>query len=300
VALLIFETKKAQKILLRISTDLDVEQYILRFVCRNYSVPDNGGPIQVAKCDGCHVFVWKFGNATACSQVLSDDVKLIKSVKIIEGDSMSRGKLSYSYFTLKVGKVPNENDVYPNNVLESKRVDAFSTSLQKAGYIVHTANSRSHYCEFSGGGDIYIENAVEVPLVFKSVQLANDVETDDVNDAAKLSPTHPGTQKLAQLSIEGKRGAVSVSAGIGQLWANMMLICVERFVDSCENFKKEDLISIQQLTGYGILCCGDGTIAAYKLEINFNVKNSIIQKIEPSTYNRVKAAKLMDYVIECF
>lgn len=99
MALFIFETKKAQKILLRISTDLDVEQYILRFVCRNHSVPDNGGPIQVAKCDGCHVFVWKFGNATACSQVLSDDVKLIKSVKIIEGDYVKREIKLFIFYT---------------------------------------------------------------------------------------------------------------------------------------------------------------------------------------------------------
>ena len=115
--------------------------------------------------------------------------------------------------------------------------------------------------------------------MFKSLQLADEsdggdqtIDDDDsnyVNEAAKSSPTNPGTQKLAQLTIEGKWVTPDDSCAIGQLWANMMLNCVHKFIESIDqNFIIEDLISIQYLTGYGILCCQDATVAAYKLEIN--------------------------------
>ena len=310
MVLFIFETEKAQKILLRIlpkmprTPEFDV-QYLLQAVRRNYSVPDKGSACQVAEYDDCRVFVWVFEKATCCSEVKKNDVKITKSKKIIEGEPTSGGKISYPYFTLKFGLEPHVNDTFPCDKLENDRLDAISTSLQQQGHIVHYFGKiQSHYCEFTGGGDIYIENTVEGPLVFKSQQLPDDDEADDVNksDDVNLSPTNSGT---AQLSIEGKRGIVAVSAVIGQLWANMMLICVHRFVQSCDpelekGFNKEDLISIQQLTGYGIFCSGDGTIGAYELEITFNGKNTMIEKVKPTTYNRIRAAKLMDYMLEYY
>lgn len=49
---------------------------------------------------------------------------------------------------------------------------------------------------FQVGGDIYIENEVEEPLVFQSVQVADDVDETRVAETAKnLSPTSAGTQK---------------------------------------------------------------------------------------------------------
>ena len=300
MVLFIFETKKAQKILLRISPEMfrtpkvDVK-YFLRAV---RSVPDKGSLHEVANYDDFRVFVWVFEKATPCSEVKKNDVEITKLEKIIEGEPKSGGKISYPYFTLKLGLEPHVNVTYPCDRLEHERVEAISTSLQQQGHIVHNIRKiQNHYCEFTGGGDIYIEN-VEGPLVFKSPD-------DDDDEAANLSPTKSGTQKLAQLSMEGKRGIVDVSAVIGQLWANMMLICVHRFVQSCDPelgkcFSKEDLISIQQLTGYGIFCSGDGTIGAYKLEIAFNGKNTMIEKIKPTTYSRIRAAKLMDYMLEYY
>lgn len=86
----------------------------------------------------------------------------------------------------------------------------------------------------------------------------------------------------------------------------MILICVEKFVECCDEqnhwkkFKKEEFISIKKLTGFGILCCGDGSVAGYKLEVTFNEGNSIIEKLKPDTYNRTKAARLIDYMLEYY
>ena len=143
------------------------EQYLLRTVRRNYSVPDNGGPKELAKYDNCRVFVWKFEQVSTCSQVTKDDVKLTTSKKLIEGEPTSGGKISYPYFTLKYDLKPHVNDTFLGKKYESERVDTFSTSLQNEWHIVHYIEKiQSHYCEFSGGGDIYIENNVEEPLLF--------------------------------------------------------------------------------------------------------------------------------------
>ena len=299
MVLFIFETAKAQKILLRMSPKMPGtpnfdEQYLLRYVRRNYSVPNKGSACEVAEYDDCRVFVWVFEKATACSEVKKNDVKITRLQKIIKGEPMSGGKISYPYFTLKLGLEPHVKHTFPSNMYEQDRLNAISKSLQQHGHMVnYFGKIQSRYCEFTGGGDIYIENEVEGPLVFKLQQSPDDDEADDLdnksddvknsNKAVNVSPTNPGTQKLAQLSVEEKRGTVDVSAVTGQLWANMMLICVKRFVESCNpelgnHFSKEDLISIQQLTVYGIFCCEDGTIGAYKLEITFNVMNTMIEK----------------------
>ena len=151
MVLFIFETKKAQKILLRISPKmfrtpkLDVK-YLLRAV---RSVPDKGSLLQVAKYDDFRVFVWVFEKATPCSEVKKNDVEITELEKIIEGEPKSGGKISYPYFTLKLGLEPHVNDTFPCDRLEHERVDAISSSLQQQGHIVHNIGKiQNHYCEF--------------------------------------------------------------------------------------------------------------------------------------------------------
>jgi len=49
-----------------------------------------------------------------------------------------------------------------------------------------------------------------------------------------------------------------------------------------------------------VLCLGNGGLAGYKLEIEFNALNHYITKIEPGIYSRIRAAKLIDLFIERF
>jgi len=102
---------------------------------------------------------------------------------------MSGGKISYPYFTLKFGLEPHV-DTFPSNMYEQDRLNAISNSLQQHGHTVNNFEKiQSRYCEFTGGGDIYIENKVEGPLVFKLQQLPDDDEADDLNNKSDMLMT---------------------------------------------------------------------------------------------------------------
>ena len=264
---------------------------------RHWKLPDN--------YDDFHVFIWTFKKCIPCSDTKKDHF-MFKELRENSGkpDSKTDGKIGYPYFTLEQGMEPNEDDKYIV-APEKDRVNALSQSLQSYGYIVLQAGGDlSHYCEFSGGGDIYIVNEVEEPFIFQSTQLTDEV--DENGEVTNLSPITDGTQKLTSLSIEGKRGSLgNIESGVCQLWANMMILCVEKFVKCCDqrhkkNCKKEELISCKTLTGYGILCCGDGGMGGYKLEIDFNKRNTMIEKVKATTYSRIMASKWIDHMLEYF
>ena len=66
---------------------------------------------------------------------------------------------------------------YPD-VTENRRVEAQRTSLQDHKYCVERLDSTKtshHYCEFSGGGDLFVTKEVKLPLVF----LVPSAFTDD-------------------------------------------------------------------------------------------------------------------------
>ena len=159
--------------------------------------------------------------------------------------------------------------------------------------------SSHHFCEFSGGGDIYIIKPS--PLVFQSAVQAGGGSAEQ----SPVSPIGDEINKMPSLTIEGKRGTVSSIKDVAhQLWANMLVVCVQMFVDRCKpdghlkKFMKDELIGLKVLTGYGVACIGDGSVAAYKLEITFNGAMSIINKLPASTHDRPKAARLIDRVLE--
>ena len=312
MVLFIFETKKAQKILLKIerkpstACDFDVG-YLLKYVQKidNISIPKSGNIVEIGKCDDLRVFIWKFKNCVACSKATHKDFRMVKqSQKKIEGMPNSKGRISYPYFTLKLNQDLSEDDTYPSPEFERIRVDMFSTSLQLHGYVVHQCGAAGSYCfcEFSGGGDFYVAGQVAEPLVFQCMQNADD--DDNPRAANNLSPPTGGTQRFATLSIEGKVGSSNIKSVIYQLWANMIVITVDKFVQFClgygNGFTKTDLINILSLTAYGIACFGDGSVAAYKLEISFNNCNSITEKVEPSNYNKTVAARLIDSMLEYY
>jgi len=115
-------------------------------------------------------------------------------------------------------------------------------------------------------GDLYIINDVGESLVFLGGD--KNAEEEHRRGDADSSPTSTGTQKLAALTIEAKEETVHLPSKKYQLWANMTVVCVERFAFYCA--QHQNLKDIQVLTGYGALLCGDGSLSAYKLEMKFN------------------------------
>ena len=310
VVLFIFQTKMAHKILLKIPTPFNINKEFLLEYVRNMStisVPDNGSIVKLNKVEDLCVFIWEFEDYTVCSKATLSNFGWEPSQKILCGVPVSGGEISYPYYTLQLGKKLNERDEYPTPKFERMRLNMLSHSLQKNGFCVqHFGAGYFHYCEFSGGGDIYIENEVEEPLVFQLSQIKGNDDTFVAETGINVSPAYSGTQKLSALSVEGKRGRIdNLDDGVAQLWANMMVLSVERFLECCDQdfgkkFMKNDLINIQRIIGYGILCCGDGTTAGYKLEIIFNTGNFIVETIKPTSYNKTESARLMDNMLEYY
>ena len=92
-------------------------------------------------------------------------------------------------------------------------MEAFCNSLRSHNYSVNRCDSvktTNHYCEFSGGGDVYISKGdVSIPLVFVSPTIEELTEPDEessvVGGNVHVSPLTHRDSKLASLSIEGKK-----------------------------------------------------------------------------------------------
>ena len=65
--------------------------------------------------------------------------------------------------------------------------------------------------------------------------------------------------------------------------------------DSDNQFTKDDLLEIDELTGYGVACSRDGMIGVYKLEMKFGDVASFVTKLEIGYRDKLLAARLIDY-----
>lgn len=253
--------------------------------------------------DGFQVYMWVHERHTGCSSAKDKHFSQLKrsiDLDMEDPSPISKAKISYPFFTLTQGKDLHEGDQY-SSPAELSRVNALMLSLQINSYHVQIVGSNHDYCPFSGGGDIFIENGAKQSLIFQGD--VGDIGADgNFMVAENVSPTTKGTQKLAALCVEAKNENVKLDQKKHQLWANMTVLCVKKFAELCcgKKFSTKDLRDVKILTGYGVLCLGNGGLAGYKLEIEFNARNHVITKIEPGIYNRIRAAKLIDLFIERF
>ena len=327
--LFIFCTQRSKKILLKISivevlSDKSVtisdkhvinSKSLLAALPKSINFPENGQIHHISNVEGLRVLVWNFDVFTPCSQASEDDFSFVDTLdrpfKYQSSPRPPSGDISMPYFTLKQGQsifldeaklIFNETYFYPE-VSESLRVDALRRSLVHHKYVVKTikaSKSTNHYCEFSGGGDIYVYAAKSPPLVFVSPE---DAEEDEEEDAKcdesihKVSPVSKGGSKLYALSIEAKKAYANSLKLKHQLWADMIslavfnfMVAVDPYADICNRSTKQDLLQIDELTGYGVACAGDGLIGVYKLEMKFGNVTSLITKLEIGHRDRLLAA----------
>lgn len=133
MVLFIFEIKKALKILLRI-----LPQHITVLI-ENTSYELFVGIILFLTMDilpNVMVVVFLYGFLIMLSLALKSQ-RMMWCLLNQWRESTSGGKISYSYFTLEFDLEPNVKNTFPRYKLESDRVDAFSSSLQRQGHIVH-------------------------------------------------------------------------------------------------------------------------------------------------------------------
>lgn len=295
------------------------------------ALPDEGVIHHLATIEGVKVLVWKFTEFTPCSSASENNFKLVSTPKRYFDfkDPCPKGHISLPFFLIendedtifrdKTNKIVNELFMYPE-VSEDDRMNALYDSLHLHRYNVKRCKSTKtteHYCEFSGGGDIYICNKnISTPLVFTSptageTELAQPDEGSSVGGGGvKVSPVTYGTSKLSSLSIEGKKGSISSMKLKHQLWANMITVIIGNFIKAVNPpksqpvnqslFTKHDLFKLNEFTGYGVACSGDGMVGIYKAEIKFGKVTSFVTKLELGCRNRLLAASLIDFTLQYY
>lgn len=119
-------------------------------------------------------------------------------------------------------------------------------------------------------------------------------------DDQEISPKRKGTCTSTTLSVEGKGGNFDPVSLKYQLWANMVIASVSRFVKRIAVFNENDILTVDQIAGYGICYTGNGHVGFYKLEMRFNERTKIITKLAISHRSTVYAAVLVDYFLDYY
>ena len=145
---------------------------------------------------------------------------------------------------------------------------------------VKSSKTVEHFCEFSEGGDLCItptktkdtkDTSVAMVVVVPTDSPYENPSTDEEDPqppkSANLSPLVSGGVKLSMV-IEGKKDNFNLTKHKHQLWANMVVVVITEFTKTVKSFNKKVLLDLTVLTVYGMACGGDGTVGAYKLEID--------------------------------
>jgi len=146
------------------------------------------------------------------------------------------------------------------------------------------------YCQFSGGGDIFLDVKQQEILVVNRL-----IEGDDVEGFYLI---HDGTSLATTMSIEGKRGDFDYEKLKYRLFANIMRTSITKFVNEIQDYDEAAIQKVTQITGYGIPFIGFGNIGFYKLQIEFGKQTKFITKIQLNQYPQPYAAGLIDYLLE--
>ena len=239
------------------------------------------------------VFVFMFDGVTLCSTASNKDfagVRFPVSEFSLPQEGIDRN-VAWSFFTLKPEldytdfvdsdrKVVVKSFVYPipkNENMRMQRLQAAIVKHYNGEYDIEkvdTPRETDHFCQFSGGGDLCIYD-LQKPLVVQG----SIAEQDDEELDCKLSPVRKGTCK-STLSIEGKKDGCDHDKLQHQLWANMVITSVTKFINRIPSFSEENILAVENFTGYGIAYTGCGDFGFFKLEMEFGKQTQIIAKFK--------------------
>lgn len=296
------------------------------------SVPSTGGLCEVGIVDHIKVLMWEFQERQPCSNATEQHfVGVDETEKLYSVDNMNmrviKKNVSLSYFTLEIDELQNCNSLdesqrrtkvmyqFPDEN-EAKRVSALSHCLSVhlgRGYRIEKLDRKRathHFCQFSGGGDLCITKSLTGPPLIYTTEAETGYREDaepstSSNKSAEFSPPAVGSPKFTSLIIEGKKTNTPDDDFKHQLWANMIVITVGKFVDSISSkilqMTKKDLLEVKQLNAYGIACTGSGKVGMYKLQMNMiKGETKFIKKLSIGNHGQLNAAIIMDYGLEQF
>jgi len=97
-----------------------------------------------------------------------------------------------------------------------------------------SGNLAENYCEFCGGGDIYIEKRnTGAPLVVFSGE--KFFSGEELNDEEKGVPSPRNDDNVIGLTIKGKKDSCDTNSLLYQLFANTILTSIPSFIKSINN-----------------------------------------------------------------
>ena len=277
----------------------------------------------VAQTGKLAVFVFKFATMTPCSSASQSDFSRViflkegdpENKKLVLPELRIKRNVAWSFFTLEDtydhftddGRTVKPEFELPVVPYEEQRIKKLLDNI-KCEYNLNQPNpvakaekvepttQMDGYCQFSGGGDICVHGA-NVTLVVNG--LISEEEDEELSPN-KLSPVYEGTSTSTTLSIEGKRGDFGHDKLRNQLFANMVVASVTKFIKGLEQFNEEDIRKVNQVTGCGISYTGSGDVGFYKLKMKFGEETKICTKVPIARRIRVYAAALVDHLLDYY
>ena len=207
-----------------------------------------------------------------------------------------------NYFEQSNGKTLKDSFIFPKPHYEDHRMSCLlstikghyeldeSTALAKIDRI-EAKTQTDGCCQFSGGGDLCLNAKLET-LVF------NEMAGENVEGIP--SPICKGTSASTTMSIEGKKDSCSYDKLKYQLFANMVVASVAKFIDKLEEYDEMSIVTIDRITGYGIAYTGFGDVGFFKLEMKFGEQTKVITKCELQQRPQQYAAALVDHLLDYF
>ena len=277
-------------------------------------VPPSGSIVDLGTRETVRVYVYKFNAVTRCSDACKDDLQFQccfpKASKPIDVPVGLSRHVAWSFYSLnchinhdlkKEFESPEKRQLKPRYTYrrpstENERVEALHCTIH--GYFnlkdnldidlrrIVTPGITDHYCQFTGGGDIYLEKLTESLVIYSGPE---------------SSPTED-TETVSGLIIETKKVDCSDESLRCQLFANTILTCITTFLNKCKEKKCNAAFikDVKQISGYGVAYTGMGCVGFYKLQIKFDEVMEFEEKIPLAQYRQPDSAAIVDFAIDYF
>ena len=189
---------------------------------------------------------------------------------------------------------------FPKPTSESERMDCLWMTIRDF-YQLSNENApakiskiappglRQGFCQFTGGGNLFIESQNGNALLLFTGQNEQDIS---------LSPR--SDDEICGITIEGKKRDYDTDDLIHQLFANSILTIVSSFTQHINDYSEEFLVKIEKLSGYSIAYTGSGYFGFYKLIIDFGNPMEFVKKVPLNDYLRPYAASYVDFALDYF
>ena len=320
----VFATERPRKLALQITS---ASHHFLDFVEFSLTVDDINGQLEeklprgsiedIRLVDDVHVYMYRFDNTTKCS-----DTTILKVPKKMDSITQAiptqlKANIGWSFFSLIQDPyfdlrehfpdctLSVKNDyIYPipdseNERMESLRMaiinyyqlDKKSSEITVARATAGKGNQDS-YCEYTGGGDIYIaKKRASSTLSFAIANLEN----------LEMSPSN-STECISSMTIECKKAEEQEQQLTSQLIRNTILCSVTQFARQCKENKitSKEIKEMKELSGYCIAYTGIGYFGFYKLTMRFELGCTLTVKHLGAVRSRPVAAALVDQSLDYF